>query len=76
MHETIYAPHNVVYEASKFQNKLIFSSFLFLANVQFDLRSSFASSNLPNVASLSRFGSSARSSNLQSHFSILHHQVN
>jgi hypothetical protein len=52
-----------------FEYKLFFYGFLPLANVQFDSRSSFASSSLPNMASLSRFGSNVASSNLPSRFS-------
>ncbi len=59
-----------------FKYKLIFFGFLPLANVKFDSRSGFAALGLPNVASLSRFRSSARSSNLPSRFPPLHHQVN
>jgi hypothetical protein len=54
-----------------FKYKLFFFGSLPSTNVQFDLGSSFASSSLPNVASLSRSRSrsNARSSSLPSRFS-------
>lgn len=59
-----------------FKYKLIFSGSLHLANVQFGSRSNFASSDLPNVVFFSRYESSDGLSNLPSHFSTMHHQVN
>jgi hypothetical protein len=52
-----------------FKYKFFFFYFLPLADVQFDSRFGFASSSLPNVAFLSRYGSSIGSSNLPSCFS-------
>ncbi len=71
MDETICVPHNVASKASKFIIQIYFSNSLPSTNVQFDSRFGFASSSLPNVASLSRSRSrsSARSSSLPSCFS-------
>ncbi len=52
-----------------FEYKLFFNGSLPSTNVQFDSGSSFASSSLPNLTSLSRFRSNARSSSLPSRFS-------